>query len=89
MALMFCEWQRYGFYSLALLAILSCWIVLIGNASLYQKYFDFPALLISCLIVFQKEDGMRGAKRCILFFYCLCFTAYALGASVIRGEISN
>jgi hypothetical protein len=46
---------------------------------LYQKYFDFLALLICCLIMFRQEVRILSAKRFILLAYSLGFTIYAIG----------
>lgn len=81
------EWHCRGLRSFALPAMISISVVSIGNASLYQKYFDFPPLLITCLIMFQADNGMRDVKRRILFLYCLCFIAYTLEAATLKGVV--
>jgi hypothetical protein len=72
-------WRQKGINSPALLVYLSFAAFSISNASLYQKYFDFLALLICCLIMFRQEDRILSAKRFILLAYCLGFTIYAIG----------
>jgi hypothetical protein len=59
-----------------------------ANTVLYQKYFEFPALLICCLMMFHNGDRILGAKRSILLAYCLGFAIYAVGAPTIHARMA-
>jgi len=48
-----------------------------ANASPFQKYYDFVALLVSVLIVFRAGHYRAPAARLVLAGYCLLFAAYA------------
>lgn len=77
-------WRQKEINAPALLLYLSFAAISIGNASLYQKYFDFVALLVCCLIMFWQEDDTLIAKRYILSGYSLIFTLYAIGNPFTR-----
>ena len=51
----------------------------VGNAAIYQKYFDYLALLICFLAVFGAGHYRPFAGRAVLALYCAGFIAYAAG----------
>jgi hypothetical protein len=82
------EWRQKSLGGFTLLAYVSFALVSMANTVLYQKYFEFPALLICCLMMFHNGDRILGAKRSILLAYCLGFAIYAVGAPTIHARMA-
>jgi hypothetical protein len=71
--------EKEGFRSLAVLIYLFASMTFIGNAAIYQKYFDYLALLISFMVVFGGPGYRPIASRAVLALFCCGFIAYAVG----------
>jgi predicted permease len=71
--------ERDRVRSLPLLIYLFAAATFVGNAAIYQKYFDYPALLICFLAVFGAGHYRPFAGRALLALYCAGFIAYAAG----------
>ena len=68
-----------NFRSLALLVYFAFGLVSLSNSVLYQKYFDFPAMLVCCLGFYNLRETRT--VHITLLVYCVGFAAYAVGKS--------
>ena len=72
-------WERDGARSLPFLIYVFAAATFVSNAAIYQKYFDYLALLISFLAVFGAGHYRPLPSRAVLALYCAGFIAYAAG----------
>jgi DIE2/ALG10 family len=77
LAVLLRAWKQDGVRSPALLIYLFASATFITNVAIYQKYFDYLALLISFMVIFTQLTPRPVPSRAILAFYCCGFIAYA------------
>ena len=70
-------WREQQFRSLPLVIYFSYGVFSLANVSLFQKYFDFPAMLVCCLTFYSMRRTR--AFQIILLTFCLGFALYATG----------
>jgi hypothetical protein len=73
-ALICTPWNKIGIFAITI--YMSFGFFALGQTSLYQKYYEVPALLVCCLI-FTKLGNERSVQA-ILACYCIGFIAYAV-----------
>jgi hypothetical protein len=66
--------NKVGLFAITI--YLSFGFLSIGQGSLVQKYYDLPALVVSCLIFAGPEN--ERTVRAILLLYCVVFIAYVV-----------
>jgi predicted membrane channel-forming protein YqfA (hemolysin III family) len=69
------SWYDQKFRSLTVILYISYGLLSLTNSVLYQKYFDFLALLVCCLAFYNM--GQIRAVQVILLAYCVGFVVYA------------
>ena len=75
-----------NFRSLALLVYFAFGLLSLSNSVLYQKYFDFPAMLVCCLGFYNLRETRT--VHIILLVYCVGF-AGTPSASHFRRRVGS